>query len=219
VERFGEVPQRRYGEVRGSAEVFGVTARAWKILAVGSVMIAGLGGFAVTQGRSSSATKTAASWGLYSPERWEAVTASFARRGFARDSVRVVTGTKLANGQPFALIGAQSNAGRTCFAVVRGRGIGDTICRFSKPLLVFSAPDECAACAPGGPPIDTRSILALVRAGVTVTMVHQGHEAGVGIVPAGKGFAFDSSFLRSGDRLRARDASGRVLATISFSRL
>ena len=195
-----------------------MTARAWKILALGSVVIVGLGGFAVTQGRSSSATKTAASWGLYSSEQWDAVTASLARRGFARGSVRVVTGTKLANGQPFALIGG-SNAGHTCFAVVRGSAIGVTTCRFSNPVTVFFAPDKCAACSPGEPPIDTRSILALVRAGVTVTMVHQGREGGVGIVPAGKGFAFNSSFVRSGDRLRARDASGRVLANISFSRL
>ena len=195
-----------------------MTTRAWKILALGSVVIAGLGGFAVTQGRSSSATKTAASWGLYSPEQWDAVTASFARRGFARGPVRVVTGTKLANGRPFALIGG-TNAGRTCFAVARGSAIGVTRCRFSKPVTVFSAPDTCAPCSPGGPALDTHSILALVRADVTVTIVHQGRESGVGIVPAGKGFAFNSSFLRSGDRLRARDASGRVLATISFSRL
>jgi hypothetical protein len=67
--------------------------------------------------------------------------------------------------------------------------------------------------------MDTRSILVLVRADVTVTGVHQGRESGIGIVPAGKGFAFNSSFVRDGDRLRARDASGRVLANISFSRL
>jgi hypothetical protein len=194
-----------------------MTPRALKILAFGSVVIAALGGLAVTQGRSSQATKTPASWGLYSPERWDAVTASFARRGFARDSVRVVTGTKLANGQPFALIGGRSNIGRTCLAVVRGRAVGVTICRFSKPLIVFSAPDKCAACSPGRPPLDTHSILVLVRADVTVTAVQQGRESGVGVVPAGKNFAFNSSFVRDADRLRARDASGRVLADISLN--
>jgi hypothetical protein len=195
-----------------------MTLRAWKILALGLVAVAGLGGFAATQGRSPVSTKTLPSWGLYSSRQWQAVTASLARRGFARGSVRVVTGTRLANGQPFALIGG-SHAERTCFAVARGNSIGATTCRFSKPVTVFSAPDMCAARSPGRPPMRTRSILAVVRAGVTVTMVHQGQESGVGLVPAGKGFAFNSSFVRSGDRLRARNASGRVLANISLSRL
>jgi hypothetical protein len=193
------------------------TLRAWMILALGVVAIAGVGAFAATQGRSSSSPKTPASWGLYSSEQWNAVTARLAQRGFSRGSVRVVTGTKLSNGQPFALIGGRS-AGRACFAVSRGSTLGATICRFSKPVTVFSAPDRCAACSPGGPATKTRSILALVRADVTVTMVHQGRESGIGVVPAGKGFAFNFSFVRSGDRLRARDASGRVLANISFPR-
>jgi hypothetical protein len=64
--------------------------------------------------------------------------------------------------------------------------------------------------------METRSILALVSAGVTVTMVHEGRESGIGVVPAGTGFAFNSSFVRRGDVLRARDAGGRVLARISF---
>jgi hypothetical protein len=191
-----------------------VTPRTWKILAVGLVVIAGLGGFAATQGHSSPSTRTAASWGLYSSREWDAVTARFARRGFARGSVRVVTGTKLANGQPFALIGG-TNAGRTCFAVARGDAIGGTTCRFSKPVTVFSVPDRCTACSPGGAATNSRSILALVRGDVTVTMVQQGRESGVGVVPAGKGFAFNLSFA-GGGRLRARDASGRVLAKISF---
>ena len=202
----------------GAPKSSGVTARVWKIFALGAVAIAGLGGFAARQDLSSSVPKTAASWGLYSSEQWEAVTASFARRGFARASVRVITGTKLANGQPFAVIGG-SNAGRTCLAVTRGSAIGVTRCSFSKPVTVFSAPDKCAACSPGGPPIETSSILALVRADVTVTMVHEGRESGAAVVPAGKGFAFNLSFVRSGDRLRARDASGRVLANIALSRV
>jgi hypothetical protein len=193
-----------------------VTRRAWKILVLGLVVIAGLGGFAASQGRSSSSPEIAPSWGLYAPRQWNAVTSRFARRGFARDSVRVVTGTRLADGHPFALIGARSNAGRTCFAVARGGVLGAAICRFSKPVTVFTARDTCAPCSPAGRPLDTRSLLALVRADVTVTMVHDGRESGVGLVPAGTGFALNSAFIRSADRLRARDASGHVLASISF---
>jgi hypothetical protein len=193
-----------------------VTRRAWMILAFGSVVIAVLGGLAATQGGSSSPTKISASWGLYPPVRWAALRESFARRGFAPSSIRVITGTTLANGQPFAVIAGRTNAGRTCFAVARGSAVGGMICRFSRPVAVFSAPDKCAACSPGGRATDTRTILALVRADVTVTMVHQRRESGIGVVPAGKGFAFNASFVGVGDSLRARDAHGRVLANISF---
>ena len=193
-----------------------MTPRACKIVALGAVVIAAAGGFAVSQGRSSSSMKATAHWGLYSSAKWDTVAASFARRGFARDSVRIVTAARLANGQPFALLGARSNRGRTCFAVGRGTVLGATICRISKPLMVFSAPDTCAACSPGGPALKTRSILGLVRSDVTATMISQGREGGLGVVPAGPGFAFNTSPVRPGDRLRARDGSGRVLASIIF---
>jgi hypothetical protein len=193
-----------------------VTPRAWKTLALGAVVIAAVGGFAVSQGRSSSSTKPPAHWGLYSSAKWDAVAASFARRGFTHDSVRIVTAARLANGQSFALLGARSNMGRTCFAVARGIVLGATICRISKPLMVFSTPDTCAACSPGGPALKTRLILGLVRSDVTATMISEGHESGLGVVPAGLGFAFNTSPVRPGDRLRARDASGRVLASITF---
>jgi hypothetical protein len=137
-----------YGTVKslsGGIEALRVTPRAWKIFALGMVAIAAIGGFAASEGHTSPSIKTAAGWGLYSSRQWNAMTASFARRGFARNSVRVVTGTGLANGQPFALIGSRSNAGRECFAVARGVTLGRTICRISKPVTVFYAPDKCAA--------------------------------------------------------------------------
>ena len=186
------------------------------MLALGSVVIALLGSLAATQGHSTPSRKTTASWGLYPPVRWNVLRASFARRGFAHSSVRVVTGTALADGQPFALIAGRSNAGRQCFAVARGNAIGRTICGFSKPVTVVSAPDRCAACSPPGRAAATRTILALVRADATVTLVHDGRESGIGVVPAGKGFAFNESFVRMGDRLRARDAHGGLLASINL---
>lgn len=191
-----------------------MTLRAWKILALGVLAIAGSGALAATKSDSSSASKTPASWGLYSSHDWDTITTTFARRGFARHAVHVVTGTQLANGQSFAVIGSHTNAGRTCFAVARGVALGRTICRISKPVTVFFAADKCAACAPGGTSTNSHSILALVRADVTVTMISHGHESGVEVVPAGTGFAFNSSF-GAGDRLKARDASGRVLAGVS----
>ncbi len=145
-------------------------------------------------------------WGwLYSAEKWDAVRTSFARRGFQPGSVHVVTATTLADGRQFALIGARTDTGRTCVAVARGTSIGATICRISKPVMVFYAREP-------------RSILALVRGDVTVTMISQGHEGGIAAVPTGIEFAFNSSFIHPGDRLRARDAAGRVLANITAGR-
>lgn len=87
---------------------------------------------------------------------------------------------------------------------------------YFEALMVFSAPDTCAACAPGGPALKTDSVLGLVRSDVTARMISQRRESGLGVVPAGPGFAFNTSGVRPGDRLQARDASGHVLANITF---
>jgi hypothetical protein len=186
------------------------------ILALGSAAIVAVGALAGTERSSPSSTEHSPSWRLYSPSHWAELRGSFAGRGFAASSVRVVTGTQLASGKPFAVISGRSDAGRTCFVVARGTTIGRTICRLSKPVTVFAPPDRCAACSPGRKPIDARTILGLVRADVTVTMVHDGRESGVAVVPAGEGFALNASPVRTGDRLRARDAHGHLLASIVF---
>jgi hypothetical protein len=159
-------------------------------------------------------------WGwLYSSEKWDTVKASFARRGFERDSVHVVTATTLANGRQFALLGARKDDGHSCLAVARGTAIGAMICRISKPVMLFSAPDLCAACSPAGtPPMKTLSILGVIRSDVMVTVIQNGHEGGLGAVPADIGFAFNSNFTSSNLRVRARDAGGRVLGTFSVHR-
>jgi hypothetical protein len=156
-------------------------------------------------------------WGwLYSSEKWDVVKSSLARRGFDPASVKVVTATTLTNGQQFAIIGGRTNTGRTCLVVARGTAIGATICRISKPIMVFYARDTCTTCSPNGTPMTTLSILGLIRGDVSVTVSEAGHEGGLGGVPAGIGVAFNSNFVSGRERLRARDASGRVLASFSL---
>jgi hypothetical protein len=150
---------------------------------------------------------------LYPSEKWDVVKANSARRGLAPDSVHVVTATTLTNGRQFAIIGGRTATGRSCVAVARGTAVGAAICRISKPVMVFYAPDICTTCSPAGTPMRTLSVLGLIRRGVTVTVIAQGHEGGVGAVPADMGFAFNSNFVGGGERLRARDAGGRVLAS------
>lgn len=152
-------------------------------------------------------------WGsLYSSSNWDVVKANFARRGFDPESVHVVTAATLTNGQQFAIVGG-TKSGHPCVAVARGTAIGATICRISKPVMVFYASDTCAACSPGGNPVRTLSVLGLIRGDVTVTWADQGHEGGLGGVPAGIGVAFNSSFVSRSERIRARDATGRVVAS------
>jgi hypothetical protein len=157
-------------------------------------------------------------WGwLYSSEKWDVVKASFARRGFDPDSVKVLTATTLTNGRQFAIISGRTGTGRTCLVVARGTAIGATICRISKPVMVFYARDTCNICAPDGTPMKTLSILGLIRGDVTITVSERGREGGLGGVPAGIGSAFNVTFGSGTERvLRARNATGRVLASFSL---
>lgn len=178
-----------------------VTARHVIVAGLAGCVLAGL---AIVWSTFHAPVTTPWGW-LYPAEKWDDVKTSFTRRGFEPGSVHVVTATTVANGRQFALIGARTETGHTCLAVARGTSLGATICRISKPVMVFYARD-------------TRSILALVRGDVTVTMISQGREGGIAAVPTGIGFAFNSSFIHRGDRLRARDAAGRVLANITAGR-
>jgi hypothetical protein len=192
-----------------------VTARH---LIVAGIVASVLAGLAIVW--STFHAPVTAPWGwLYSSKQWDVVKTTFARRGFEPDSVQVVTATRLANGQgqQFAMIGARSSTGHTCLAVARGTAVGATICHIAKPMLVFYARDTCAACSPDGVPMKIRSILGLARGDVTVTAISQGREGGLAVIPTAIGFAFQAGFMRSGDRLRARDAAGRELANITWA--
>jgi hypothetical protein len=192
-----------------------MSRRAWTMLAVGVLAIAASGVFAVTSGRSTSTIKPSPHWGLYSAKTWDAMATTFERRGFARASVHVVTGTTLmSTDQPFAILGARAASGNQCFAVARGTALGPAICRVSEPLVVFTARDVCTQCAPGRSPVKTTDVLLLVRGDVRgVSMIDQGRESGVVISPAGGGlYAFNASGIRNNTLLRARGNGNTILA-------
>ena len=116
-----------------------VTTRGVIAAALLACLLAGLGVV-----WSTFQTPVTREWGsLYSSQEWDVVQASFARRGFAADSVYVVTATTLADGRQFAIVGGRTSTGRTCLAVARGTALGATICRISKPIMVFyQNPDQ-----------------------------------------------------------------------------
>jgi hypothetical protein len=194
-----------------------VTRRTWTILVVGVLLIAASGAAAVAEGRSTSTITPSPRWGLYSARAWDEAAAAFERRGFRRGTVHVVTGTKLmGTGKTFALLGARTASGHECFAVARGSALGHTICRVSQPLVVFAAPDVCAACSPGRAPLKTIEVLSLVRRDVVgVSMIDRGREAGVVITPIGDGlFAFNSGGTRNKSVLRARGEGNVILSDV-----
>jgi hypothetical protein len=197
---------------RDRADASAVTWFAPRHLILPAVLVCALAGLGILWSTFNAPVVDAPWAGLYSSEKWDVVKADFSHRGFDSDSVHVVTATTLANGRQFAIIGGMKD-GHACVAVARGTAIATTICRISKPVMVFYAPDTCAPCSPGGPPKKTLSVLGLIRGDVTVTVSAQGHEGGLGGVPAGIGFAFNSSFASGSERIRARDASGRVVAS------
>jgi hypothetical protein len=191
-----------------------VTRRAWILAVLGLLAIAGTGAFAAAGGHSAPTITPLPHWGLYSNAAWDAVATKFERRGFSRASVRIVTGTKLmSTEQPFALLGARSDSGRNCFAVVRGTALGATICHVSKPLVVFTERDLCDACSPGRSPLKTLAILLLVRRDVnSVTMITGGRESGMDISPAGGGAYATNGGVRNNSLLRARGSGASILA-------
>jgi hypothetical protein len=194
-----------------------VTRRAWILAALGLLAIAGTGAFAAASGHSTPNLTPLPHWGLYSDATWDVVATKLERRGFSRASVHLATGTKLmGTGQPFALLGARSDSGRNCFAVARGTALGPTFCHVSKPLVVFTEPDLCAACSPGRSPLKTLTVLSLVRHDVSsVTMVAGGRESGLGISPVdGGNYAFNAGATRNDTVIRARGTGQSILAEI-----
>jgi hypothetical protein len=194
-----------------------VSAAAAIVIVRGGITVA----LASPQYDPSSTIRRAPHWGLFSDASWNTVATRFEQRGFARGSVRIVTGTALMrNRESFARPTARSKSGRTCFVVVRGTSMGATICQVSKPLLVFAARDLCAACSPGQSPLETPTMLVLVRHDVSsVETVESTGKSFMPLLPAGEGnSAFNVSGVRYGTILRARGKTNSILAELRLAR-
>ena len=198
------------------ASVVIVSVIAALVIVRGGITIA----LASPQHDPSSAIRTAPHWGLFSDAGWKTVATRLEQRGFASGSVRIVTGTSLMrNGESFVLLSARSKSGRTCFVVVRGTALGATICRVSKPLLIFSARDLCAACSPEGqPPVKTVAILVLARRDVTSVQAIDGtNKSFQPLVPAGEGNSAFNGGGRYGTIMRARSKTNAILAELRLA--
>jgi hypothetical protein len=194
-----------------------VTRRIWILLAVGVVTAAAIGvGFSRAGRPAFTASKPSASWGVFTPAQWQTVRRNVQRRGFDAATVRVVGTTS--SRRPFALVAATSSTGATCVTPVNGTMLGTTICRLSKPLVVFSAPVTWRDAAVPGTPAHTvhaTSLLGIVRRDVSgvVAIDHLGRMQGIALMPAGRMGTFAAGFADA-TSLRAYDARDRVLARI-----
>jgi hypothetical protein len=193
------------------------------MLAVGMVLAASLGGFVLAQRGSSASFKPSASWGVFTPVQWSTVRDRVEGRGFVATSIRVVGAVQQHDKRAFALIAAESTTGKTCFVPVHGLKLGRTICRVTKPLLVFTAPDYWIDPAAGGRPAHTvraTDVIGIARrdiTGVSVDYASYGRRyvQGLPLIGVSGALTFAGGFANA-SVLRARNASGRVLVRLDL---
>jgi hypothetical protein len=195
-----------------------VTRRAWILIALGIVAgIATAGAFARV-GRPWVMSKPLPGWGVFTPAEWNTVARGAERRGFDAASIRLVGVTDTTNGRPFGLLAGRSGTGATCVVPVRGTTLGATICKVSKPLVVFTAPQTWKEAAIPGVPahvVHATAVLGIARHDVAGIVVEdeQHRPSGMGLVQTGRLTTFAGGF-RSLASLRAFDAKNRTLARL-----
>jgi hypothetical protein len=188
------------------------------IVLIGAVLIAtvGAGWSMLSQGaRTQPADTSPFPVGLaFTKAEWANVAGSLARRGFERNTLRVVSGMRLESpDQPLALVRAASPSRGLCFLPVRGLHAGNATCslsgRLEEPLLVVAAKSRLAD---GRRSTDIVGVARPAVAGVSMIDPH-GFESGVALVPAVDGlWSFAGGYSAPSIVVRARLASGRVVA-------
>jgi hypothetical protein len=196
-----------------------VTRRAWILLAIGVVAAVLTGGAFARAGQSDfKPSKPQPGWGMFSPAAWRTVSSRIERRGFDAATIRLVGVTDTSDGRPFGLVAGRSRTGATCVTPVRGATVGATVCRLTKPLVVFSAPQTRTE---GTPPrlVHATAVLGIARHDVAGIVVEdsRAHPTGMILVQTGRMLTFASGFSDPSS-LRAFDAKGRTLARVVLRR-
>ena len=210
-------------ERRSTVEDLSVTRRAWIMAAVGALLAASLGGFVLAKSGSPATFKASASWGVFTPAQWKVVSARVEERGFTASTIHVVEGLQQHDKRALALVAATSARGRTCFVPVQGVTLAETICRLTKPVVLFSARDFWIQPAGNGRPaqrIPLTDVLGVARrdvAGISVEQLLDGRRLlqGVTLVEGAGMLTFAGGYAHA-SVLRARAASGRVLFQLAF---
>jgi hypothetical protein len=143
------------------------------------------------------------------------VTTRLERRGFTAARTRVVEAVGEQRQRPFALVAATSASGRTCFVPVRGISLGATLCHMTKPVVLWTAPDHWHH-------LRLTNVLGVARRDVVGISIDQRsggypHTQGLPLIEDSGRLTFAGGFADA-SVLRARDARGRVLFRLIFSR-
>ena len=196
-----------------------MTRRAWILLALG--LMAGVvtaGAFARAGRPAFTQAKPQPGWGVFTAGQWKTVSDRFAQRGLDAASIRLVGATDITGHRPFGLVAGRSRTGATCITPVKGTALGATICRLTKPLVLFTAPETWRDAAVAGTPahvVHATAVLGIARhdvAGV-VAEGEQNYHTGLSLIETGRLTTFAGAF-RSVSSLRAYDAKNHTLARL-----
>jgi hypothetical protein len=189
------------------------------MLAFGVVLAAVTVGAFARAGRSELiSSKPLPGWGMFTPAEWQTVTLGIERRGFDPGSIRLVGGTDTTNHRPFGLIAGRSRTGATCVTPVKGTTLGLTVCKLSKPLVLFTAPETWKDAAAFGVPahvVHATAVLGIARHDVAGIVVqdHLNRRTGMALIQTGRLTTFAAGFSDLAS-LRAFDAKNRTLARV-----
>lgn len=203
-----------------------MTRRAWTILALGLLLSASLGGFALSAHGEAPAIEPSPSGGVFTSAAWKSLTKRVAQRGFTAAGVRVVTATGgQQSGHTLALLAASRPAGATCFIPVRGTALGASICRLTRPLTVFALRDHFAEVGRDGRRklVAATEVVGLVRPGVASvavrsTAVGRPSVQGQPLFAVPGGLAFGGGFRGVAATVIARGSSGEIVSRLSFGK-
>jgi hypothetical protein len=193
-----------------------VTRRAW-ILAAFGILAAVLtaGAFARAGRPDFTPSKPEPGWGVFTPAQWKTVALGIERRGFDAASIRLVNVTDTADHRPFGLVAGTSSAGTTCVTPVTGTTLGATVCKLTKPLVVFTAPQTWNEGSPAHV-VHATAVLGIARHDVSgIVAGESGRQAGMFLIRAGRLGTFASGF-RNMSSLRAFNVKNRTLARLVF---
>jgi hypothetical protein len=192
-----------------------VTRRAWILLALGVVLAAVTAGAFARTGHSEFTTETQPGWGMFTPAEWKTLSLRIERRGFDPASIRLVGVTDASDGRPFGLVAGRSRRGTTCVTPVRGTTLDATVCKLTKPLVLFTAPQTWKVGAAFGTPahvMHATAVLGIARHDVAGIVVEDSleHPTGVTLIETGRLLTFTSGY-RDATSMRVYNTKGRLL--------
>jgi hypothetical protein len=192
-----------------------VTRRAWIVLALGVALAAVTAGAFARAGHSEFTSETRPGWGMFTPADWKTLSLGLERRGFDAASIHLVDVTDTTRGRRFGLIAGRSRTGATCVTPVTGTTLGATVCRLTKPLVLFTAPQTWKVGAAFGTPahvMHATAVLGIARHDVAGIVVRDSldHPTGVTLIRTGPFLTFASGFADPSS-LSVYDAKPRLL--------